>query len=40
MEYTKPVVLAYNNKSVSYAAACSFRNGGHPVACNQCDRTS
>ena len=39
MEYTKPVVLAQNNKQQSFAAGCPANNYG-PSQCKSCERTA
>ncbi len=38
MKYTKPVVIAQNKKSGSYAAGCPANYYGTPIACRNCDR--
>ncbi|MDR3237207.1 MAG: hypothetical protein LBT84_01755 [Spirochaetia bacterium] len=45
MEYTKPVIVAQNNKQGSFAAGCPEKdqgcNGGSAVEakCKKCERT-
>jgi hypothetical protein len=46
MEYTKPVIVAQNNKNGSFAAGCPANNncqgGGSQMygnACKKCERT-
>ena len=38
MKYTKPVVIAQNKKSGSYAAGCPSRLNGVESFCRRCDR--
>ena len=41
MKYTKPVVIAQNKKSGSYAAGCPANSGSlwNPAQCKACERT-
>lgn len=39
MKYTKPVVLAQNKKTGSYAAGCPAQGMGSDHNCRKCDRT-
>ncbi len=38
MKYTKPVVVAQNKKSGSYAAGCPANRNGISWQCRDCDR--
>jgi len=38
MKYTKPVVIAQNKKSGSYAAGCPANKNGYGPYCRNCDR--
>ena len=40
MKYTKPVVIAQNKKSGSYAAGCPANFMGLEATCRRCDRAS
>ena len=39
MSYTKPVIVAQNNASGSYAAGCPEKDKGYFSACRNCERT-
>lgn len=39
MKYTKPVVLAQNKKSGSFAATCPANMNGKDWRCRNCERT-
>ena len=39
MKYTKPVVVAQNRKTGSYAAGCPANEYGTEFICRKCDRT-
>ena len=39
MTYEKPMVVAQNAASGSYAAGCPADTNGHPSYCKDCERT-
>lgn len=39
MAYTKPVIIAQNNASGSYAAGCPAEGYGSQYSCHNCERS-
>lgn len=39
MKYTKPVIIAQNQKSGSFAAGCPLNKAGANWQCKNCERT-